>query len=427
MALVGGGVMKRSILLKGPLLTRSGYGEHARFVLRCLRNNEELFDIYIQPLQWGATSWISDSSDERVWIDNRIQQTIAYIQQGGRFDISLQITIPNEWEKIAPVNIGVTAGIETTKVAPLWLQKGNEVVDRIITISNHSVNSYKNTIAMAKNNQTGEEFEYKLQNPIDFVNYPVKNFDNLDDLSLNLPFDINFLSVAQFGPRKNLPNTVKWFVEEFHNDNVGLVVKTNMAKNCLMDREIVINNLKNIVNQFPDRKCKVYLLHGEMTDKEMHSLYRNEKISAFLALPHGEGFGLPIFEAAYSGLPVVATGWSGHLDFLTDENNNNNFYNVSFDMQPVQKEVVWENVIIPESMWAYPREQSAKQQMRQCYEDIFNDNEDTHVKNACEYSLVLKERFSFDKVSKKFIDCINSFENKHAWLNDIEDIIKEYE
>ena len=427
MALVGGGVMKKSILLKGPLLTRSGYGEHARFVLRCLRNNEELFDIYIQPLQWGATSWISDSSDERVWIDNRIQQTIAYIQQGGRFDISLQVTIPNEWEKIAPVNIGVTAGIETTKVAPLWLQKGNEVVDRIITISNHSVNSYKNTIAMAKNNQTGEEFEYKLQNPIDFVNYPVKNFDNLDDLSLNLPFDINFLSVAQFGPRKNLPNTVKWFIEEFHDDNVGLVVKTNMAKNCLMDREIVINNLKNIVNQFPDRKCKVYLLHGEMTDKEMHSLYRNEKISAFLALPHGEGFGLPIFEAAYSGLPVIATGWSGHLDFLTDENKNDHFYNVSFDLNPVQKEVVWENVIIPESMWAYPREQSAKQQMRQCYEDIVNDSEVTHVKNACEYSLSLKERFSFDKVSKKFIDCINSFESPDAWLNDIEDIIKEYE
>ena len=43
--------------------------------------------------------------------------------------------------------------------------------------------------------------------------------------------------MAQFGPRKNLPNTVKWFIEEFHNDEVGLVVKANLAKNCVMDRE----------------------------------------------------------------------------------------------------------------------------------------------------------------------------------------------
>ena len=37
--------------------------------------------------------------------------------------ISLQISIPNEWEKLAPVNIGITAGIETTKVAPQWIEK----------------------------------------------------------------------------------------------------------------------------------------------------------------------------------------------------------------------------------------------------------------------------------------------------------------
>ena len=118
-------------------------------------------------------------------------------------------------------------------VAPLWLQKGNEAVDKIITISNHSVNSYRDTVASATNNQTGQQFEYRLNTPIDYVSYPVKTFDNLEKLELNLPTEFNFLSVAQFGPRKNLPNTIKWFIEEFHDDNVGLVIKTNMAKNCL--------------------------------------------------------------------------------------------------------------------------------------------------------------------------------------------------
>ena len=65
--------MKRKVLLKGPLLTRSGYGEHARFVLRALRSREDLFDIYLQPLQWGQTSWINEESEERTWIDHTIE------------------------------------------------------------------------------------------------------------------------------------------------------------------------------------------------------------------------------------------------------------------------------------------------------------------------------------------------------------------
>ena len=183
--------MRKKILLKGPLLTRSGYGEQTRFALRCLRSREELFDIYIQPLIWGATSWVATNDAERSWIDEAIEKTIVYLQQGGKFDMSLQVTIPNEWEKIAPINIGYTAGIETNKVAPVWLQKGNEAVDSIIVVSKHSADVYKNTVAMAKNNNTGEEFEYRLNNPIDYVNYPVKVYDNLPELNLNLSNDFN--------------------------------------------------------------------------------------------------------------------------------------------------------------------------------------------------------------------------------------------
>jgi hypothetical protein len=219
----GGGVMKKKILLKGPLLTRSGYGEQARFALRSLRSRPEVFDVFIQPLQWGHTSWLAINDEERAWIDQTIERTIAYVQQGGQFDMSLQVTIPNEWQRLAPVNIGYTAGMETTKVAPVWLQKGNEQVDKIIVVSSHSMNTYKNTVAIAKNTATGEEVEYRLETPVEFVGYPVKSYDNLPDLDLELTTDFNFLSVAQFGPRKNLHNTIKWFVEEFHDENVGLV------------------------------------------------------------------------------------------------------------------------------------------------------------------------------------------------------------
>ncbi len=157
----------------------------------------------------------------------------------------------------------------------------------------------------------------------------------------------------------------------------------------------------------------------------MHSLYRHEKISAFLALPHGEGFGLPIFEAAYSGLPVVATGWSGQMDFLVDEEQNEHFYNVSFDLQPVQKDVVWENVLIAESMWAFPREQSAKQKMRQCYEDITNNTDDTFATNACEYAIQLCDRFSAEKMYADFCDGIVPEKEIQAYEKEIDDLLSD--
>jgi glycosyltransferase involved in cell wall biosynthesis len=408
--------MRQKILLKGPLLTRSGYGEQSRFALRSLRSREDVFDIYIQPLQWGHTSWINIESEERSWIDHTIEKTIAYIQQGGQFDIALQITIPNEWERLAPINVGYTAGIETTKVAPEWLANGNQV-DKIIVVSNHSKQVYENTNYMGTDEQTNQEVHLSLNKSIDVVGYPVKTYEDLPNLDLKLDYDFNFLTVAQFGPRKNIPNTVKWFVEEFRNEEVGLVLKANIAKNCLIDREKLFADMKGFMSHLGEHQCKVYLLHGDMSDEEMHALYNHPNIDALLALPHGEGFGLPIFEAAYSGTPVIATGWSGHMDFLCDEEGEEHFYNVSFDIQPVQENVVWDGVIVKESMWAYPREQSAKEKMRECY----NNREDKN--SFCEYATQLRERFSEEKLYAAFCDAIYSpSEEDKEWLKQLSEI-----
>ena len=212
--------MKKKVLLKGPLLTRSGYGEQARFALRALRSREDLFDVFIQPLQWGKTSWSSEMDEERVWIDQIIEKTIAYIQQGGQFDMSVQVTIPNEFQRLAPVNIGYTAGIETTKVAHQWIQKVNEM-DKIIVVSSHSKQVFENTEYQGHDQQTGEQITLRTQTQVESVGYPVKTFEDLPELELNITTEFNFLTVAQFGPRKNLHNTIKWFIEEFRNEDVG--------------------------------------------------------------------------------------------------------------------------------------------------------------------------------------------------------------
>jgi len=140
------------------------------------------------------------------------------------------------------------------------------------------------------------------------------------------------------------------------------------------------------------------LLHGDMTDEEIHSLFEHPQISAFLTLTHGEGFGLPVFEAAYTGMPVIAPGWSGHLDFLVNkETGSDEFYNVEYDLQPIPENVVWEGVIIKECMWAYPRQHSAKQQMRRCFSDLTSEENDSHHQRATAHAGYLRETFAEEK------------------------------
>ena len=136
--------MRTRILLKAPILSQSGYGHHARTVLRALKTRQDLFDIYVIPINWGQTGWISTRDEEREWIDKKIAEAHIYTQNGGQFDMSLQVTIPNEWERIAPYNVGYTAGIETTRVAPEWIEKTN-MMDKVVVVSNHAKNIFEET------------------------------------------------------------------------------------------------------------------------------------------------------------------------------------------------------------------------------------------------------------------------------------------
>ena len=53
-----------------------------------------------------------------------------------------------------------------------------------------------------------------------------------------------------------------------------------------------------------------------LSDSEMNLLYNHPKIKCMVSLTHGEGFGRPLQEATMTGLPVLASAWSGQLDFL---------------------------------------------------------------------------------------------------------------
>ena len=231
---INGDTMRKKILVKAPALTRSGYGEQCRFALRALRKYEEFFDIYLAPLNWGQTGWLADDTEERRWIDSLVGKAIVHQQNKGAFDLSLQVTIPQEWDQLAPVNIGYTAGTETTKISAQWIEKAN-IMDKIITVSDHTKHAFENSVYDVVVKDTGEHRSgFKCVTPLQTVNFATRDIQSTK-LDIDFEYDFNFLVLAQWSPRKNIENTVKWFIEEFKDTEVGLVVKASTINGSIMD------------------------------------------------------------------------------------------------------------------------------------------------------------------------------------------------
>ena len=412
--------MSKKVLVRGPALSRSGYGEQTRFALRSLRSSEEELDIYLLNIPWGKTGWINEDDEERAWIDSLLVKTNIFTQENENpsFDYSLQVTIPNEFQNLAKVNIGYTAGIETTQEAPQWLQAVNNM-SHVIVVSNHSKDVFEKSQYTIHDEREGgaQVGMLKCEKPIHTVNFPVKSFETkLDPPELQLDYDFNFLTVAQFGPRKNIANTIKWFVEEFKDQEVGLVVKISHQNNSTPDRWGCKKTLKNILNECgKDAKCKVYLLHGNMSDEELDSVYRHPKIKYYVSLTHGEGCGLPLFEAAYNALPIIAPSWSGHCDFLyapvkskksRREKIRPHFTKVDYELNRIPPDAGWDGVLMAESAWCYPKESSFKMKLRE------SQNHHSHAKTrAKDLQKHINANFSEEAQQKKFLEAFFSADN----------------
>ena len=127
--------------------------------------------------------------------------------------------------------------------------------------------------------------------------------------------------------------------------------------------------LKQRINEFrKNNGPKIYLVHGNLSTEEVFALYQHKKMKMFALATRGEGYGLPLIEAAASGLPIVTTNWSGHLEFLKKDL----FYPVDYSLRQVEKEKIDNHIFIEGHKWAEPSEASFKKQIREVYNNYDN-------------------------------------------------------
>ena len=315
-------MIKPTLLFRGPVKTRSGYGSHSRDLLEAL-HKMDLFDIKIDACGWGSTPLTALETDNEFhnWINENIVTSI-----NGTPDIYVQVTVPNEFQRVGRHNIGITAGIETTVAPKSWIDGCNRM-DHIITTSTFSRDVLLQTVYNENEKNTGKLVtQYRITKPVSVL------FEGVDEnifnskyngIDLDIKEDFAYLFVGHWlkgnlgQDRKDVGMLIKCFLHAFseYEDKPALILKTSSATFSVKQREDLKNRIteltKDMLNPPP-----IYLLFGELTNSEMNELYNHPKIKSMVSITKGEGFGRPLLEFTMTGKPVIASNWSGHKDFL---------------------------------------------------------------------------------------------------------------
>jgi len=390
--------MKPLCVVSCPIDTFSGYGARSRdFIKALIQSKEKEWDIKIMPQRWGDCPWNFLS------LDNPLRQRFVG-QLTQQPDIWIQITVPNEFQPVGKYNIGISAGIETT-IYPAEFIEGSNRMDLNLVSSEHSKQVALATTFDKLDQNKQVVGKVKLEKPIEvlFEGLDLDKYNkNPQDSGLlkNIKEDFCFLYTGHWLPgsfgedRKNTALLIKTFLETFKglgNKKPSLILKTNKINYSLIDREGILKDINRIKDQVSGNLPNIYLLHGEMTDKEMNQLNNDPKVKSFISFTKGEGYGRPLAEAAITGKPTIVSNWSGHRDFLYPD------YNILIggELKNVHPSSA-NQFLLKESQWFNINTNIAGRAMK----DVFKKYKQ-YLQKSRKNTQYLKDNWSFDKMTEK--------------------------
>ena len=396
---------KPRFVISCPFDTYSGYGARSRDIVKAIIELDK-YEVQLLPQRWGETSW-GFCKDHPEW-EFLLKYTTPQNWQQFQPEIWAQITIPNEFQPIGKYNIGITAGIESTACKPEWIEGLNRMDINWVS-SKFAKDTFEKMAYDKKDKRTNQVVQQvKLNKPIEVVfegvdvtKYQLVKQSEIKTIDLkDIKEEFCYLFVGhwmqgEFGhDRKNVGVLVKSFYDAFRH-KVGkkpaLILKASTGVASNLSRDSILDKIKTIRDSFGDARLpNIYLLNGEFDDSEINELYNHSKVKAMVSFTKGEGFGRPLLEFGLTGKPIIASGWSGHIDFLHPE------YNVllSGNLENVHSSAA-NNWLIKESQWFQVNQKQGISALKQVYKSYKQ-----YLKRSKKQRHYVKTNFSWDKMKE---------------------------
>jgi len=411
--------MKKQVLMCAPFNTRSGYGDHARSIFYSIMDREDL-EIKCVDVRWGSTP--RNHLDPKIPKHKKLLDTFfdgKNIKE--QPDIYIDIRIPNEFQTPAKVNIGITAGVEADICSAEFVMGCNKMSLNLVT-SNFTKETFMRSVYDKVDDKTKQSAgEVRISKPMEVLSEgidtdiykPIPDLGKSDDPFKKEIYDLikeNFvyLFVGQWGKggygedRKNISVMIKTFIQTFANqpNPPALLLKTNGADFSILDKKETVDKIRKIRDQFKelDSVPNIYLLHGDLTLEQMALLYNLPKIKAMISCTHGEGFGRPLAEATCCDLPVIASNWSGQLDFLNPKQS----VLIDGDLKLIPDSLIWEPIIVKPGKWFNVNENDVVNKLR-----LFYKNHKVIKANAKKLGIWNRSKFSLTTMAQNFSKVID--------------------
>ncbi len=282
----------------GNLGSRTGMGESARSNLNLLRTQNRPVAVRALPVH---------DANEMIRKDGQQFGTIAR-------DAACSLTVANadsidHVRRVLPADYWgkrrIGYWVWETEELPQRFAEAGRWFDEIWTPSAYSAAAIRKTV--------GETPVHVLPHIVDFEAIDIAAADRTQ---FGLPKDKTLFGFM-FDPksvleRKNVMGLIEAFLAAVGpEDDAVLVLKSNDRGNGNLDYE----RIKARAKAHPQR-----IIFKETFLSREESLSFMKSLDCYVSLHRSEGFGLTCAEAMACGLPVIASGYSGNLDFMSDQN-----------------------------------------------------------------------------------------------------------
>lgn len=207
-----------------------------------------------------------------------------------------------------------------------------------------------------------------------------------------------FLAVGKFERRKAYPELLEAFAQAFGDDRaVELLIKADYLQDFERNGRIK-QELSELVASFG--LGNVHLHWGNWAKDRMAGLYNY--CDAFVFPSRAEGWGLPALEAIATGMPIVATLYSGHTEFLAQVRDS--LLEVEFTLQPIDDPEyfrLWPADDTNPGRWAQPSTASLAAGLR-----AVRERYPAYADAAAINASLVRERFSWHAAANRALESL---------------------